>query len=437
MDSSHRRFLNLLAVLLVLAAFSFTVGLHLGATRRVRNSGAPTLARRVLTSVQAGRPAAAAEDSDLKTVETLWEVLDDLKKHYVSPSLDQAKLTDGAIRGMLQALGDKYTRYMDPREYREFQLQNAGEFDGIGATLRMVVDEKTKEESLVIFAPLDNSPAKKAGVRAGDKIIKIDGKSTKGMSLDDAVSLIRGPRGTKVVLTLVRKGKEKPFEVEIVRQHIELPTVTHKMVEPGIGHIWITQFTSKTEELLDQALSDLKKQGLKALIVDVRDDPGGLLDAAVGVASRFIEKGLIVITRGRDGEERMKAEPGKYANLKVPLCVLTNEGSASASEIFAGAVQDHHVGKIIGTTTYGKASVQVVVTLKNQGALAVTTAKYFTPAERDITATGIHPDIVVTMTPADREKKRDPQLQRAVKELKRLLAASSTRHSVTARRTRH
>ena len=182
-------------------------------------------------------------------------------------------------------------------------------------------------------------------------------------------------------------------------------------------------------------MDSLKKQGLKALILDVRDDPGGLLDAAVGVASRFIKDGLIVITRGRDGEERMKTIPGKYANLHVPLCVLANQGSASASEIFAGAIQDHHLGKVIGTTTYGKASVQVVITLKNQGALALTTAKYFTPAERDITETGIRPDIPVAMTPEDKDKKRDPQLQRAVQEMKRVLTSAAGGHTAHVSRS--
>lgn len=381
----------------------------------------------ILASTKGG-VALPSYKPDLSRYETIHEVVQIVRQHFVRPDVNETELTYGAVRGMLGSLGDPFTRFMTPEEYDEFQVKNNGEFEGIGATLSLDRNEQTGEERLIVAHPVAGGPADKAGMRSGDEILAIDGRSTKGMSLPAAVQLIRGKRGQAVTLTVKRAGKEAPFDLRIVREIVEIPSVTSRMLEEKIGYVQLGEFNEKTDQKLDEAFANLKKEGMRGLIFDLRGDPGGLLDVAVSVGSRFIKDGPIAYTRGRNGgEDMLSADPDRYLALKVPLVVLVNEGSASASEIVAGAIQDRRVGTVVGTRTYGKASVQLLMKLKNGGAVAVTTAKYFTPSKRDITKKGIDPDVVVAR-PGDAGRaggQQDPQLDKAVEIVKKKIAAAA------------
>jgi carboxyl-terminal processing protease len=383
--------------------------------------------------VQAGRTdngAGSAHEPEMRHWEMLYEVMNNIDKHFVRTKVNQREITYGAVRGMLKSLNDKYTRFLTPEEYDDFKVKNDGEFFGIGASIFVEEDPRTNEESLVLV-PIEDSPAEKAGLKTGDTILKIDGTPTKNMAVQAAVSHIRGPRGTKVTLSIQRKGA-KPMEpavqkeVTIVRDLIQIPAVKAELLADGIGWIQLRDFNEKADRELDRAYAQLKEKGLNGLVLDLRGNPGGLLEVAINVASRFIKNGTIVRTEGRSGNEDHAAEADRYWNVKVPVVVLINGFSASASEIVAGAVQDKKVGKIVGETSYGKASVQLLVKLKNGGALALTTARYLTPNGRDISEKGVVPDVVVeqpriTAPPppnAEKPEKKDVQLDKAVELIK-------------------
>jgi carboxyl-terminal processing protease len=338
--------------------------------------------------------AAAAEDV-YRQLSLFGDIFERVRRDYVEKPED-AKLTQGAINGMLSAL-DPHSSYMDPNGFREMQVETKGEFGGLGI-------EVTMEDGLVkVVAPIDETPAAKAGILAGDIITKLDDEAIQGLTLTQAVTKMRGAVNSKIKLTIVRKGQDKPLEVTLVREIIHVRSVRFRREGDDVGYVRITQFNEKTTEGLKQAFSELAKQipaeKLKGYILDLRNNPGGLLDQAIGVSNAFIERGEIVSTRGRNPDEsqRFYANASRGDLIKgKPLIVLINGGSASASEIVAGALQDHKRATVLGTRSFGKGSVQTIIPLgPGKGALRLTTARYFTPSGRSIQAKGITPDIQV------------------------------------------
>lgn len=342
------------------------------------------LNRGLLKNVNAG------ETEHYKRIKTFTETLSLIKSNYVE-EVDEKDLVYGAIRGMLNSL-DPHSSFMTPEYFKEMQIDTKGEFGGLGIQIGI------KDNILTIIAPIDDTPAFKAGVKAGDKIIKIDGESTKDITIYDAVSKLRGQKGTSVTITIVREDLEKPLDIKIVRDIIKLKSVKHKIIDETIGYIKLTQFQEKTAADLRAALEEIDKKNINALILDLRNNPGGLLKGAVDVSSLFLppEK-LVVYIKGRSGEqtEFKTAKGNRYFN--YPMIVLVNQGSASASEIVAGAMQDWEQAVVLGTQTFGKGSVQTVIPLSDGSALRLTTARYYTPKDRSIQTTGITPDIVVEL----------------------------------------
>jgi len=319
------------------------------------------------------------------------EVFAKVKNDYVE-SIDDRQLIENAIRGMLEGL-DPHSAYLDKEHYDELQEGTSGEFGGLGIEVGM-------EDGFVkVISPIDDTPAQKAGVEAGDLIIKLDEKSVKGMLLNDAIKLMRGKPGTDIILTIVREGEEKPKEITITRNIITVKSVRGKTLEPGYAYIRVSNFQTHTAEDLRKSLEKLKKEneeGLKGLILDLRNNPGGILNAAVGVSDLFLDSGLIVYTEGRikDSQLTFTAKPTDMIK-DAPIIVLVNGGSASASEIVAGALQDHDRAIIMGGRTFGKGSVQTILPMNEESALKLTTARYYTPSGRSIQASGIEPDIII------------------------------------------
>lgn len=318
------------------------------------------------------------------------EIFGKIKSDYVE-DIDDSQLLNDAIKGMLDGL-DPHTVYLDPESFREMNIDTHGEFGGLGL-------EVTMENGVIrIVAPIDDTPAHKAGLKSGDLIISMDGVQVKGLSLGESVSLMRGKPGSEIVLTIVRKDRPEPFEVTLKRAIIQLESVRAELLETGFGYVRVIQFQTGTATSLRQQLARLAREAgtaLKGLVLDLRDNPGGVLDGAIQVSDTFLRDGLIVSTRGRaeDSEVTFSASPKDYLN-DAPLVVLVNGGSASASEIVAGALQDHGRALILGTTTFGKGSVQTILPMLNGAALKLTTARYYTPNDRSIQATGITPDVV-------------------------------------------
>lgn len=349
-------------------------------------------------------PPAAAIANDkaplpLDELRTFAEVLDRIKSAYVEPVSDKT-LLENAIKGMLSNL-DPHSAYLDPEAFRELQESTSGEFGGLGIEVGM-------EDGFVkVVSPIDDTPASKAGIQPGDLIVKIDGQPTKGLSMLEAVDKMRGEAGSKILLTLVREGG-KPFDVELTRAVIKVRSVKSQLLDDGYGYLRITQFQVNSGEEVGKALNKLRKDNgkkLRGLVLDLRNNPGGVLQAAVEVTDHFLKKGLIVYTEGRiaNSELRFSADPAD-ASEGVPLVALINGGSASASEIVAGALQDHKRGVLMGTDSFGKGSVQTVLPLNNDSALKLTTALYYTPNGRSIQAQGIVPDIEVARAKLTREQ---------------------------------
>ncbi len=344
---------------------------------------------------------AVAEDDDNTTYRQLKlfsQVLDLVERDYVEP-VKPKKLIYGAIQGMLSSL-DPHSAFMKPEDFKELQVETKGKFTGIGIEITI------KDGVLTVVSPIEGTPAFKAGIQANDKILKIDGKSTKNMTLIQAVKLLRGPKGTTVTISIYRSGWNKLKDVKLVRDVIPIKSVRSKVLEDGYGYVRISNFQSKTEKELKKALKKLEgKSGLKGLILDLRNNPGGLLDQAVAVSDEFLESGLIVYTDGRleDAKMRFYAKPNKVHH-NYPLVVLVNGGSASASEIVAGALQDNKRAVIVGTQTFGKGSVQTIIPLEEGAAIRLTTARYYTPSGRSIQAKGITPDIEVHFIPPTEDK---------------------------------
>lgn len=327
----------------------------------------------------------------LNELRSLTEVFGRIKQDFVEPVSDKT-LLENAIRGMLSGL-DPHSSYLDAEGYKDLQVGTTGEFGGLGIEVGM-------EDGFVkVISPIDDTPAQRAGIMAGDLIIRLDSKPVKGMTLQQAVNIMRGKVGTDIILTVVRENVEKPMEITITRDTIKVQSVKGRVLEEGYGYIRISQFQSHTGENLAKQISKLQKENsdqLKGLILDLRNNPGGVLNAAVEVSDAFLESGLIVYTQGRvpDSELKFTATPNELID-GAPMVVLVNGGSASASEIVAGALQDHKRAVIMGTQTFGKGSVQTILPLKNNTALKLTTARYYTPSGRSIQASGIKPDIPI------------------------------------------
>jgi carboxyl-terminal processing protease len=353
-----------------------------------------------------GASAKAAAADTYRQLNLFGDVFERVRADYVEKP-DDSKLIETAINGMLAGL-DPHSSYMDPKSFRDMQVQTRGEFGGLGI-------EVTMEDGLIkVVSPIDDTPASKAGVMANDIITKLDDDQVQGMTLNQAVEKMRGPVNTKIKLTIMRKGQDKPVEVSIMRDVIRVRSVRSNTDGDDIGYIRLTQFNEQTTEGLKKAISDIEakisKDKLKGFVLDLRNNPGGLLDQAISVSDAFLQKGEIVSTRGRNAEEtqRFNARAGDLTGSK-PVIVLVNGGSASASEIVAGALQDHKRATVVGTRSFGKGSVQTIIPLgSGNGALRLTTARYFTPSGRSIQAKGITPDIEVMQDlPDDIKAKTD------------------------------
>lgn len=336
--------------------------------------------------VLADRPDASKE-IPLDELRALSEVFGKIKANYVE-DVDDRTLLENAIRGMLTGL-DPHSAYLDDEAFAEMRIGTSGEFGGLGIEVGM-------EDGFVkVIAPIDETPAARAGVRAGDLIIRLDDTPVKGLSLNEAVKLMRGKRGTDITLTIVREGADKPLKLTLTRDRIQVRSVRSRVLEPGFGYVRISQFQERTGSDVREALAKLKEESdgqLRGLVLDLRNNPGGLLDAAVDVSDIFLDKGLIVSVDGRHDSLKREARPDELLE-HAPLVVLVNGGSASASEIVAGALQDHKRAVIMGEPSFGKGSVQTILPLGTSTALKITTARYYTPSGRSIQAEGIKPDI--------------------------------------------
>jgi len=357
-----------------------------------------------MVSLAKSQSASAANSEIYRQLDLFGEVLERVRSDYVEKP-DDSKLIEAAINGMLTAL-DPHSAYLNPKHFRDMQVQTRGEFGGLGI-------EVTMENGVVkVVSPIEDTPAAKAGIMSGDLITALDKEQIQGLTLQEAVEKMRGPVNSPITLTIVRKGVEDPFDVKVTRDVIHINPVKYNAEGDDVGYIRITTFNEQTTANLQKAIDDLKKQlgpKLKGYVIDLRNNPGGLLDQAISVSDAFLDQGAIVLTRGRNLEEtqRSNARPGDLTDGKQ-LIVLINGGSASASEIVAGALQDHHRATILGTRSFGKGSVQTIIPLGSNGALRLTTARYYTPSGRSIQAKGIEPEVMVEEElPDDLKKKAD------------------------------
>ncbi len=359
-------------------------------------------------------PAPAAQTATPDNLQELfrpfWQAWDLLHQEYVDKAnLDDVALMRGAIRGMYEAVGDKHTGYMDPQEYQDATESLSGEYEGIGAWV------DTGGDYLTIISPIPGSPAEKAGLRNGDQIIAVDGQDMTGVDPEVVRRKVLGPAGTTVELTILRPSTKETFTVKITRARITVNSVEGKMLENDLAYVRLITFGDKTSSELHKTLQELLKQNPKGLILDLRNNGGGYLSTAVDVASEFIQQGVILYEEHSDGSRDTYMATGEGLATEIPLVVLVNEGTASASEIVAGAIRDHQRGKLVGVTTYGKGSVQNWIPLSNdQGAVRITIARWLTPNGYSIHEKGLEPDVVVEMTQEDYENQRDPQLDKAI-----------------------
>lgn len=370
----------------------------------------------------------SATPQDLQTLfAPFWEAWNIVHKDYVDQPVDDLKLMQGAISGMMDSLGDKHTSYMNPTTYQQANDELAGEYEGIGA----YVD--TGGDYLTITSPIPGSPAEAAGLRAGDQIIKIDGQDMTGIDPELARRQVLGPAGTVVHLTVARTGDQQPLEFDVKRDKIVIKSATGKMLDDGIAYIQVTTFGDKTTQELRDSLKSVLAQNPKGIILDLRNNGGGYLQTAVEVASEFIGKGVVLYEQYGDGKKNTfdVLPDGQATDPKIPMVVLINEGSASASEIVAGALQDDKRATLVGVTSYGKGSVQNWIPLNNdQGAVRVTIAKWLTPSGRTIDKKGLTPDVYVPMTEEDYRAKLDPQLDAGVATLMAVINGTAIPTSV-------
>ena len=339
-----------------------------------------------------------------------WEIVHD---QYVDQPVDDEALMRGAIKGMLETLDDQHTSYMDPFQFRQANIPLDGEYEGIGAWV------DPTGEYLTIVSPMPDSPAEKAGLKPGDQITAVDGEEMTGIDGDLVIRRVLGPAGTKVVLTISREGQAETFDVEVTRANIVVPSLESEMLDDNIAYVHLLTFGDKSTEELRSALKELLERQPVGLILDLRNNGGGALHTAIEVASEFVGQGVIMYEQYGDGKRDTYNALKDGLATEIPLVVIINEGTASASEIVAGAIQDHLRAKLVGTTSFGKGSVQNWIPLvDDQGAVRVTIARWLTPDGRTIHETGLEPDVVVELTEADIEAGRDPQLEKSVELLK-------------------
>jgi carboxyl-terminal processing protease len=371
----------------------------------------------VLIGSGQSQKVSALSNNMYEDLKVFTDVIGLIQKDYVEETKSK-DLIYGAIKGMLETL-DPHSAFMPPNMYKEMQEETKGRFEGLG------IEITVKDGILTVVSPIEGTPAYRAGVLAGDQIVKIDGEPTNNFTLLDSVKRLRGPRGTKVTITIMREGLTKPKDFTLVRDVIPVRSVRYELLEKNYGYIRLSQFQEKTDGEFEKAMKALEEESkgtLKGLVLDLRNNPGGLLDQAVKISDRFIESGLIVSVEGRKEDQKMKffAHPDGNS-VRYPLVVLVNGGSASAAEIVAGAIQDQGRGVIVGTQTFGKGSVQTIIPLKDGSGLRLTTARYYTPNGRSIQAKGIVPDIIVKLSRPEEEKEILPPKLPAEKDLERHL----------------
>jgi carboxyl-terminal processing protease len=342
-----------------------------------------------------------------ENLKVFTEVLSYIEANYVE-EVDPEKLVYGAIRGMLRTL-DPHSSFMPPDVYREMQVETEGRFGGLGIEITI------RNDILTVVSPIEGTPAFRAGIQAGDLIVKVEGETTKDMSLMDAVKMLRGPAGTTVTISILRKGFTEPKDFTLTRAIVKIQSVRWTMLQDHIGYVRLRSFQKATSEELEEALQDLEEQNIHGLVLDLRNNPGGLLEQAIAVSDEFLEGGkLIVYTKGRLAGQNMKGfSKNDSAHLNYPMAVLVNGGSASASEIVAGALQDLERATIIGTQSFGKGSVQTIIPLSDGSGLRLTTAKYFTPKGREIHGKGVTPDLVVEDVKSSDDQEGEDKLQRS------------------------
>lgn len=406
-----RAFVTFISVIvaLVLLAGTCSAGFVAG---RLYSSPSQVLA--LLPGGISATPASQGQAGTPKDLQELfspfWQTWDLVHQEYVDQPVNNDTLMRGAIRGMLESLGDPHTSYLDPEEYQTLtsQLQGEESYEGIGAWV------DTTSDFLTIISPIPGSPAEKVGLRTGDKIIAIDGKDMTGIDGELVRKQVLGPAGSQVTLTIQRAGHE-PFDVKITRAKITVPSVDARMLDNNIAYVRLLIFADNTKDELEKSLKELLAQNPRGLILDLRGNGGGYLESAIDVASEFIDKGVIVSEQYGDGTKRsFEARKGGLAT-DIPMVVLINQGSASASEIVAGAIQDLGRGKLVGVKSFGKGSVQIPTPLKNnEGAVRITVARWLTPNGRTIHGVGLTPDVEVQITEQDFAQNRDPQLDKAV-----------------------
>jgi carboxyl-terminal processing protease len=413
-------------LIITLVVTSFLAGRQFQSMAALLPGGRGDTARLVAALLSTSGQARAGEQShetSLRPLETFQEVLTHLRREYVSPMKDERDLTYGAIRGMLSVLRedpykDRYSRFLDPEEYKSFLEENQGHFGGIGAEISVREVQTApasaastatpllcpvcgadisnpKQYQIVIVAPLPDSPAERAGLQAGDHILRVDDVPTVALGLSETVRRIKGKPGTAVNLLVARQGLPQPLHIKVTRAVISVRSVEHKLLPGNIGYLRIITFNDTTAELVRKALKEMYAAGIRGLLLDLRNDAGGGLDVCIQVASQFVGDGPVVYIQERGEPRQPRSSAAEAHRISIPLVVLINNGTASAAEILAGAIQDAKLGILVGVTTFGKGLVQTVFPLRDGSALALTTARYLTPKLRDIDHKGIAPDLVV------------------------------------------
>ena len=401
MRSNTLKFLLGFLIIFILLSGAFSGGFLIGHSTSLLNSKSGS-------TTDSPQPVNKSEELD-KIFQPFWEAWNYVEENYVDQPVDQTKMMQGAIDGMLNSLDDPHTSYMNPDMYRQQSTPLQGEYDGIGAWVDLT------GEYLTIISPMPNSPAEKNGLKPEDQVIAVDSEDVTGLSGELVLRKILGKAGTDVTLTIYRHQNESTFDVTITRQKIEIPSVTSKMLDTNIAYVQLANFGEKTHDELKKQLKELLSQDPIGIILDLRYNGGGYLTAAIEVTSEFVSKNPIMYEVFGDGNRITYDSKPLGIATKIPLIVLINEGSASASEITAGAIQDHGRGVLVGTQSYGKGSVQNWITLADdQGAIRVTIARWLTPNERQINELGLTPDYIIEITEDDLKNEIDPQLNKAI-----------------------